>query len=134
MFGQLVSRRICSNAVNGGGSSGASPGTGGGGSGGGAAARAQAGESSSSSNGSRVSSGEARVDKGALPLVSDTAQSVGGGAAAAGAATKGGKVREFFRKYGAVGISLYLGVYLSTLSALYGAIESDLVKAGMLPY
>lgn len=40
------------------------------------------------------------------------------------------KLREYFSKYGKPGIALYIGVYLTTLGSLWGAVDSGLLPAG----
>jgi len=41
-----------------------------------------------------------------------------------------GKLRMFIRQYGAVGVGVYGGVYVSTLGLLYGVISSGVFSAG----
>jgi len=41
-----------------------------------------------------------------------------------------GKVRELFTKYGATGVVIYIGVYLSTLFGLFLGVKSELLPAG----
>ena len=41
-----------------------------------------------------------------------------------------GKVRQYFDEYGRPGIVVYIGVYLTTLASLYGAVDSGLLPGG----
>ena len=41
-----------------------------------------------------------------------------------------GKLRAFFNEYGRPGFAIYIGVYLTTLSTLFGLVEYDILSAG----
>ena len=45
-----------------------------------------------------------------------------------------GKFKKFFRKYGYVFLGTYFGVYLSTLSSIYTALEFDVFSAETFGY
>jgi len=45
-------------------------------------------------------------------------------------AKKPGKLRQLVREYGALGVAVYIGVYLTTLGSLFAAVETNILPAG----